>query len=151
VSANAACRKRSSAASAASTSTSAARSAGKLFVARRYIDDATRDALQNVLDLKARLAAALSRVASIDREIAEIGADQKRLRDNIEALTKTAEARQLIARYVQKADQQETRLEQLARDKQAAAAERAQLQAQLDAALRALALNRDLASNDSRQ
>lgn len=123
----------------------------QLFFKLRYIDEATRSALQNILDLKARLAAAHERVAAIDREIAEIGADQKRLRDNIEALTKTAEARQLIARYVQKADQQETRLEQLAREKQTASDERARLQAQLDAALRALALERDLASNSSSQ
>ncbi|MDT5272286.1 MAG: hypothetical protein QOH49_4472 [Acidobacteriota bacterium] len=117
----------------------------QLFFSRRYIDDATRAALQNILDLKARVAAAQARVAAIDREIADIGADQRRLRENIEALTKTAEARQLIARYVQKADQQETRLEQLAQEKQAATAERARLQTQLDAALRALALDRDLA------
>ena len=118
------------------------------FFSRRYIDEATRDALQNILDLKARLAAAQARVSAIDREIAEIGADQRRLRENIEALTKTAEARHLIARYVQKADQQETRLEQLAQEKQAAEAERARLQTQLDAALRALALERDLAMKE---
>lgn len=118
----------------------------QFFLSRRYIDDATRAALQNILDLKARVAAAQSRVSAIDREIAEIGADQKRLRENIEALTKTAEARQLIARYVQKADQQETRLEQLAQEKQAATQEWARLQTQLDAALRALALERNLAS-----
>ena len=123
----------------------------QLFFKLRYIDEATRAALQNILDLKARLAAAQGRVSDTDREIAEIGADQKRLRDNIEALTKTAEARQLIARYVQKADQQETRLEQLAREKQAASDERARLQTQLDAALRALALERDLASNGGSQ
>ena len=118
----------------------------QLFFSRRYIDEATRAALQNILDLKARLAGAQARVAAIDRETAEIGADQKRLRENIEALAKTAEARQLIARYVQKADQQETRLEQLAQEKQAASREREHLQAQLDAALRALALERDLAA-----
>ncbi|MBV8855443.1 MAG: carboxypeptidase regulatory-like domain-containing protein, partial [Acidobacteria bacterium] len=118
----------------------------RFFFTSRYIDEATRDALQHILDLKARLAAAEARVSAIDRETAEIGADQKRLRENIEALTKTAEARQLIARYVQKADQQETRLEQLAQEKQAASDESARLQAQLDAALRALALERDLAS-----
>jgi hypothetical protein len=117
----------------------------QLFVVRKYIDDETRAALQNILDLKSRLAAANERVAAVDKEIAEIGADQKRLRENIEALTKTAEARQLIARYVSKADQQETRLEQLAKDKQAANEERARLQTQLDDALRALALERNLA------
>ena len=116
----------------------------QLFVARRYIDEPTRAALQNILDLKARLAAANSRVVAIAAEMAEIAADQKRLRDNIEALTKTVEARQLIARYVQKADQQETRLEQLSKDKQAAVEEATRLQTQLDAALRTLALERNL-------
>jgi hypothetical protein len=108
----------------------------------------TRAALQNILALKARVAAAQSRVSALDREVAEIGADQKRLRDNLEALTKTPEARQPIARYVQKADQQETRLEQLAQEKQAASQEWARVQAQLDAALRALALERDLAMKE---
>jgi hypothetical protein len=120
----------------------------QLFVARRYIDDATRAALQNILDLKARLVAAHARVNTIDGEIAGIGADQRRLRENIEALSKTAEARQLITRYVQKADQQETRLEQLAQEKQAAEAERSRLQTQLDAAIRALTLDRDLAMKE---
>ncbi|MET0647963.1 MAG: carboxypeptidase regulatory-like domain-containing protein [Pyrinomonadaceae bacterium] len=120
----------------------------QFFFSRRYIDAETRAALLNILDLKARVAAAQARVAAIDREIAEIGADQRRLRENIEALTKTAEARQLIARYVQKADQQETRLEQLAQEKQAAAAEWVRLQTQLDAALRSLTLDRDLAMKE---
>lgn len=120
----------------------------QIFVVRHYIDDSTRAALQHILDLKARLAEAHARVAAVEREIADIGSDQRRLRENIEALTKTAEARQLIARYVQKADQQETRLEQLARDKQAASDDRARLQTQLDSALRALALERDLAMKE---
>jgi len=120
----------------------------QLFISRRYIDDVTRNALQNILDLKARLATAQSRIAAIEGEIAEIGADQERLRENIEALAKTPEARQLIARYIQKADQQETRLEQLAKEKQAAEAESARLQSQLDAMLRALSLERDLAMKE---
>jgi uncharacterized membrane protein len=117
----------------------------QVFVTRRFIDDRTRAALQNILDLKARLAEANARASAVQSEMSEIAADQKRLRDNIEALAKTAEARQLIARYVQKADQQETRLEQLTKDRQTASDERARLQAQLDSALRSLALERDLA------
>jgi hypothetical protein len=117
----------------------------QLFISRRYIDDSTRDALRNILDIKTRLADANKRVTAIDSLIAEIVADQKRLRENIEALNNTAEARQLIARYVQKADQQETRLEQLTKDKQTATADAARLQLELDAALRALALDRNLA------
>jgi hypothetical protein len=115
-----------------------------LFVARRYIDDATRAALQTLIDLKTRVAKLDARSGAIDQEIEEIGADQKRLRENIEALTKTAEAKQLIERYIAKADQQETRIEQLTKEKQAVAEERARLQAQLDAAIRAMTVERNL-------
>lgn len=117
----------------------------QLFVERRYIDESTRAVLQNILDIKARLAQANARAASVEREMEEIAADQKRLRENIEALNSTAEARQLITRYVQKADQQETRLEQLTKDKQTLSEERQRLQTQLDSTLRTLALERDLA------
>jgi hypothetical protein len=116
----------------------------RLFVTERYVDEPTRAALQQIIELKGRVAAAEARIAAADRETREIAEDQKRLRENIEALTKTAEARQLITRYVQKADQQETRLEQLGRERQAAVAERQQLQTQLDALIRNLALEREL-------
>ncbi|HKG15555.1 MAG TPA: carboxypeptidase regulatory-like domain-containing protein, partial [Pyrinomonadaceae bacterium] len=116
----------------------------QLFVSRRYIDDSTRAALEKILDIKARLAQVNARAEAVERETAEIAADQKRLRENIGALNSTAEARQLITRYVQKADQQETRLEQLTRDKQTLSEERLRLQTQLDATLRALALEREL-------
>ncbi|MDQ3687043.1 MAG: carboxypeptidase regulatory-like domain-containing protein [Acidobacteriota bacterium] len=116
----------------------------RLFVARRYIDDDMRAALQNIIEIKSRIAAGDARVATVDGEIEEIGADQKRLRENIESLTKTTEAKQLIARYVAKADQQETRIEQLTGEKQAATVERQRLQAQLDSAIRTLSLDRRL-------
>ncbi len=116
----------------------------RLFVRRNFLDDQTRAALQNIIDLRARVAAVDARLAAIEKEVAEIGADQKRLRENIEALNKTAEARQLIARYVAKADQQETRIELLTRDKQAALAERQSLQSQLETAVRTLSLERSL-------
>jgi hypothetical protein len=115
-----------------------------LFVARRYVDDATRAALQNLIDLKTRISALDARSEAIDKEIEEIGADQKRLRENIEALTKTAEAKQLIERYIAKADSQETRIEQLTKEKQTVTEESARLQAQLDAAIRAMSLERNL-------
>ncbi|MDT7540447.1 MAG: hypothetical protein QOE33_351 [Acidobacteriota bacterium] len=115
-----------------------------LFVARRYIDEPTRAALQSLIDIKTQIAALDTRSAAIDKEIEEIGDDQKRLRENIEALTKTAEARQLITRYIAKADSQETRIEQLTKEKQAVAAERNKLQSQLDAAIRAMIVERNL-------
>ncbi|HJQ68536.1 MAG TPA: hypothetical protein VKA70_06175 [Blastocatellia bacterium] len=116
----------------------------KLFVARRYIDEETHAALEKIMEIKARIAALDRRLASIEREAAEIAADQGRLRENIKALKDTAETRQLIARYVAKAGEQETRMEQIAAERRAIAADRAKVQNELDDAIRSLALNRKL-------
>ena len=96
----------------------------ELFIARNYIDATTRAELEKIIDLKSRIAAAEARVEAVDEEVTEIGKDQERLRDNIKALTATAEAKQLISRYVSKADTQETRLEQLNKEKQTVMARR---------------------------
>jgi Carboxypeptidase regulatory-like domain len=119
-----------------------------LFISRRYLDERTRAALEQIIDLKTRVAQLDARASAIDEEIESIGEDQKRLRENIQALNSTAEAKQLITRYVQKADQQETRIEQLTKEKESAARERDRLQAQLDAAIRALTAEHTLAASD---
>lgn len=116
----------------------------ELFVSRNYIDANTRAVLEKIIDIKSRMAAAEARIEAIDQEVTEIGTDQQRLRDNIKALTATAEARQLITRYVSKADTQETRLEQLTKDKQAQQAEATRLQAELESLVRGVAIDRDL-------
>ncbi|HLL73379.1 MAG TPA: hypothetical protein VK363_18210 [Pyrinomonadaceae bacterium] len=116
----------------------------QLFISRRYIDDATSAALQNLIDLKTRIATLDAREAAIATEITAIGEDQERLRENIKALAGNTEAKQLIARYVAKADEQETRIEQLTKEKQTVSAERAKLEAQLNAAIRSLSLDRNL-------
>jgi hypothetical protein len=66
------------------------------------------------------------------------------LRENIKALKDTAEARQLIARYVAKAGDQESRIEQLTADRKTVVEERARLQEELDKAIKALSLDRRL-------
>jgi hypothetical protein len=122
----------------------------ELFIARKYIDAATRAELERILDLKSRMTSTDARIQAIDKEVNEIGEDQGRLRDNIKALTATAEAKQLIARYVAKADTQETRLEQLNKDKQTLQEERLKLQTELEGMIRGLSLDRQLASSDER-
>lgn len=116
----------------------------ELFIARKYIDDQTRAALERILEMKSRIGALEVRIHDLDKEASEIAQDQQRLRDNIKALTATAEARQLITRYVAKADTQETRLEQLNKDKQALIVERARLQGELEALIRGLAIDHKL-------
>lgn len=116
----------------------------ELFIARNYIDAATRSVLEKILDVKSRMTLTDSRIEAIEKEVVEIGEDQGRLRDNIKALTATAEAKQLISRYVAKADTQETRLEQLNKDKKTLNDERAGLQGELETMIRGLAVDRKL-------
>jgi hypothetical protein len=116
----------------------------ELFIARNYIDAQTRAALEKLIDIKSRIAAVDTRLNAINKETAEIAEDQARLRENIKALTATAEAKQLISRYVAKADEQESRIEQLTKDRKALADERTRFQLELDAAIRSLDINRDL-------
>jgi hypothetical protein len=116
----------------------------ELFVGRNYIDAKTRAELEKLIEIKSRMSAANARAEAIRTETAEIAEDQARLRENIKALSTTAEARLLIARYVAKADTQESRLEQLEKDRRAVAEEQARLQAELGAAIRGFALDRPL-------
>jgi hypothetical protein len=116
----------------------------ELFISQRYLDEPARVALERIIRIKEKIAAQDARLAAADKEIAEISADQSRLRENIKALKDTAEARQLIARYVAKAGEQESRIEQLTAERKTVAEERARLQEQLDQAIKTLALNRKL-------
>ncbi len=116
----------------------------ELFVSRKLIDAETRAALEKIMEMKSLIAALNERIAAADRETLEIGTDQTRLRENIATLKDTAETKQLIARYVAKAGEQETRLEQLAKEKREAVLEKVRLQSDLSAAIRAMSLNRQL-------
>ena len=116
----------------------------ELFISRNQIDAQTRTMLEKVIDLKSRIAAADAKIEAVEKEVGEISEDQTRLRDNIKALTATAEAKQLITRYVAKADSQETRLEQLNKEKQSAAEDRRQLQRDLEDMVRGLSIARQI-------
>ncbi len=116
----------------------------ELFVARNYIDATMRAVLEKIIDLRSRIAGTQARLQSINEETEEIGEDQGRLRDNIKALTATAEAKQLISRYVAKADSQETRLEQLNKDKKALNEELGRLQSELETVVRGLSVDQKL-------
>jgi hypothetical protein len=116
----------------------------ELFVSSKYIDAAIRAELEKLIELKAKIGKAQARLQALEKEAEEISEDQKRLRDNIDTLKNTNEAKQLVARYIAKAGEQETRLEAIAKEKREAQAELAKLTAELEVAVRALALERKL-------
>ncbi|MEP7077150.1 MAG: carboxypeptidase regulatory-like domain-containing protein [Acidobacteriota bacterium] len=98
-----------------------------LFVSRGYIDEATRAKLEKIIDLRTKIAEVANKLDSFDDEVEKIESDQKRLRENIEALSKTPEAKTLITRYIEKAGQQETRIEAMDKERKDLESEKARL------------------------
>jgi hypothetical protein len=116
----------------------------ELFVASNYIDAAMRAELEKLIDLKLRIGKESLRINALDKEAGEIGDDQKRLRENIATLKNTNEAKQLVARYIAKAGEQETRLEQIVKEKRAAQDAMAKLTSEFEAAVKALVIDKPL-------
>jgi hypothetical protein len=103
----------------------------ELFLTRRYIDDATKARLQKLLELRSQINQIQAKLQALESEEEKISEDQKRLRENIETLSKTPEAKTLITRYVEKVNSQETRLENMVKERQNLEAEQDKLSADL--------------------
>jgi hypothetical protein len=88
------------------------------FIMSKSIDEPTRQRLAKLIDLRMKINEIDAKLESTEKETEEITKDQDRFRENIDALSKTPEARQLIARYIAKANDQESRLEQISKDRQ---------------------------------
>jgi molecular chaperone DnaK (HSP70) len=101
------------------------------FIARRYIDESTRVKIMKLIELRNAIGQADSEINALRNEVTAIEADQKRLRENIESLSKTAEAKSLITRYIAKANDQESRLEQIETERKALLAEKERLEREL--------------------
>lgn len=102
-----------------------------LFLSRNSLDNAVKERLQKLIALRNTIGQFNTKLAALEREKENISDDQERLRENIEALAKTSEARQLIVRYIAKANEQETRLEQIENERRAAQAEKERLEREL--------------------
>ena len=100
-------------------------------VVKKTIDEATRAKLAPLVDLRIKLNDIDLKIARGEKETEEIAADQARLRENIEALTKTNGAKDLIARYISRASGQESRIETLSTERRTLLAEKDTLEKQL--------------------
>lgn len=103
----------------------------EIFVASRTIDEPTRARLAKLIDLRMQINQINAKLSALDADKGAISADQGRFRENIEALAKTAEAKQLIARYIAKANEQESRLEQIETERRTLLEEKARLERDL--------------------
>ena len=102
-----------------------------LFITRRYIDETTKQKLIHLINLREEISGVETKLKDLAEEEKSISQDQSRLRENIEALTKTPEAKQLITRYIAKANEQETRIEAITKERQSFKLEREQLETKL--------------------
>lgn len=84
----------------------------------------------------------IEQLNALNEEEKSISEDQKRRRENVESLAKTAEAKQLIGRYIAKANDQESRIEAIGKERQKLKAEREQLESESAAAIRNFQLER---------
>lgn len=102
-----------------------------LFVSRRFINDSTKQTLMRLIELRDEIGQVDNKLKALTEEQKAISEDQSRLRQNIEALTKTPEAKQLITRYISKANEQETRIEAITKERQSLKTERERLETKL--------------------
>lgn len=112
----------------------------ELFVRQNYVTDVTRQKLEKLINMRAEINRINEQLKNIETEVKLIAEDQARLRENIESLAKTAEAKSLVARYIAKAGEQETQLEQFNRDRKNLNAERERLEKELAAEIRAFTI-----------
>lgn len=90
------------------------------FTQRGVAVDALRRVLQPVFDKRAELAAAETHTSAVDAQIDELGADQERIRNNMQALKGSAAEKALIKRYTGELNAQEDRLAGLRKELAAA-------------------------------
>jgi chromosome segregation ATPase len=103
-----------------------------------------KQALDGIADLKTQISLLARQIAEKQSEINTITRDQERMRDNLRALGKTDEEKQLVQRYVAKISQGEDQLERLRQEEKKLQEERNNLQRQLDERVKKLAMDHRL-------
>ena len=94
--------------------------------------------LERILALRARIAALEEQSAAAEREAAEIAADQGRLRENVKAVGNRRDARELVARWLARANKQEAWLATLREARRRSESERRALREEVDGIVRGL-------------
>jgi hypothetical protein len=116
----------------------------QIFVKSNYLTPPMKQALDGIADLKTQMSALARQIAEKQAEIGVIAKDQERMRDNLRALGKTDEEKQLVQRYVGKLAQGEDQLERLRQEEKKLKEDREGLQRRLDETIRKLAMEHRL-------
>jgi hypothetical protein len=105
------------------------------WVEQRYLDAATQQVLGQVVELRQQAGALEEQVKRLEKERDGIHAEQKRIRENLQALGDRPSEKELRERFVRTLNSQEDRLEQIERELRAKSAERERCREQINAVL----------------
>ena len=116
----------------------------EIYAKSNYLTPQMKQALEGVVELKGQISSLNRQINEKQADINVITKDQERMRDNLKALGKSDEEKQLIQRYVGKIAQGEDQLERLRQEEKKLNEERSVLQRQLDERVRKLAMEHRL-------
>src|SRR5262249_38260867 len=113
-------------------------------VQSNYLTPQMKQALESITNLKTEMAVLARQISEKQAEITTVTKDQERMRENLRALGKTEDEKQLVQRYVAKLALGEAQLERLRREEKKLKEEREKKQYQLDDKIRKLAMEHRL-------
>jgi hypothetical protein len=108
------------------------------YVRNKSLSDAARRQLQQIADLKSRIADSESESGRLDTDIRNVSSDEERTRQNIASLSQVSGQQQLVQDYARKLADAETQIATLRTRRKQVDDRRAALQTQLNDAIRKL-------------
>jgi hypothetical protein len=118
----------------------------ELLISKNYLDESQQQMLRQILDINLQIALHKVQEDRAIREHEEITKDQERLRENIKTIKENREGRKLLARYVNKAAEQENRLEALEKQRQECLTSQEQLKQKVITLIKDFSLEREIES-----
>jgi hypothetical protein len=114
------------------------------FLSSGYIDERVAQGVREIIAIRDKVARLHQDEQRLNEERAQLFKDQERIRANIESLKSGASQRELAERFVTKLNEQEDRLEVIARELERVAREKREAQELVERQLQALAFTADL-------
>lgn len=116
----------------------------EIYVKANYLTPAMKQTLESVVEMKVQISALNRQLAEKRSEITGITRDQERMRENLKAMGKSEEEKQLVQRYVGKIAQGEDQLERLRLEEKKLIEEKDSRQNQLEDRIRKLTMENRL-------
>jgi hypothetical protein len=114
------------------------------FLSSRFIDERVAQGLREVIAVRERVSRLDEDERRLEQEREKLFKDQERIRANIETLKSGASQRELAERFVTKLNEQEDRLEAIARELERVVREKREAQDEVNRKLQALSFTADL-------